>query len=136
MATKSPLLERRTQELALTLFWGETATQSANAEPMPGIQEIVILLGIAGAVLFGPRLRRMVMEEALGARPQPTARPRSSGLPGPMRLAIVASLLLPIAAAIYFEPWEGQVHRFLYIGVAPVIVGWIAWWVRMGFKKS
>lgn len=118
-------------------MWGETHLRSSDAEAsLPGIQEILVLLGIAGAVLFGPRLKAMVMQEEVPAEPRRSRSAKRTGLSGMLRLAIVASVLLPGAAALYFEPWHGNERAFLYIGVAPVAVGWATWWIARGFRSA
>jgi hypothetical protein len=77
----------------------------------------------------------MVTGEA-AEKPRRSARRKPAGLSGALRLALVASVLVPVAAAVYFEPWHGNVRTFVYIGVVPVVAGWSTWWIARGFKDS
>ncbi len=103
---------------------------------MFGLQEIIVLAGIAGAVLFGPRLRRMIMEGEPAEESRRSADKTPKGLSMLMRLGIVGSVFLPCAAALIFTPWNGSPRLFLYVGLGPVVVGWAAWWIARGAKTS
>jgi len=59
-----------------------------------------------------------------------------SAFSGQMRLAILLSVLWPVLAAAYFEPWNRDVVPFVCIGIGPVIGAWAASWVVAGFRKS
>jgi hypothetical protein len=51
-----------------------------------------------------------------------------------MRLAIAISIVYPLAAAAYFEPWKKNLLLFLYMGIGPVALYWLMKWVFAGIK--
>jgi hypothetical protein len=53
-----------------------------------------------------------------------------------LRLAIVMSVLWPLACAAYFKPWQQAVIPFTVIGIGPVLVGWSVHWVLAGMKNK
>jgi hypothetical protein len=57
-------------------------------------------------------------------------------LSGKIRLAIAASILWPAAMAAFIQPWENDRFLYLYIGLGPVILGWILFWVYAGFIRK
>jgi hypothetical protein len=52
-----------------------------------------------------------------------------------MRMAIAASVLWPAAMAAFMQPWKNNLILFLYIGLGPVAVFWIIFWVFTGFHR-
>jgi hypothetical protein len=94
---------------------------------MPGIQEILVLVAIAVAIVFIPRMTRR-------QRDVPTRRP-APPLTGKIRLAIVLSVLWPALLAAFLKPWQKDAEAFLYIGCGPVVLGWLVYWVAVGFRK-
>ena len=91
-----------------------------------GIQEILVLVAIILGILFLPRiLNRNQEKKAVASQPAVV-------LSGKMRLAIAASILWPAAMAAFMQPWENDLFPFLYIGLGPVILGWIIFWVYTG----
>ena len=91
------------------------------------MQEIVLLVVIALAIFYLPRLR------AKTAPAEPPARRRA--LTGPMRLSIAGSLAWVAAAAVLLEPWNGALLPFLYFGPGPVAVFWVGAWVWHGYRR-
>jgi hypothetical protein len=94
---------------------------------MPGIQEILVLVAIAVAIVCIPRMTRQ-RGDIRPARPAPP-------LTGKIRLAIAASVLWPALLAVFFKPWQKDVETFLYAGFGPVALGWLVYWVAAGFRK-
>jgi len=92
------------------------------------MQEILLLIVIALAIFYLPRLRTKK------SSPEPMV--RRSPLTGWMRLAIMISLLWIAAAAILLEPWRGEIPAFLYFGPGPVIALWGALWVWFGYRRK
>ena len=94
-----------------------------------GIQEILILVVIILGILFLPRILNRGQEKE----------PAGPGLPfvlsGKLRMAIAASILWPAVVAAFIQPWEKDLSRYLYIGVGPVALIWILYWVLTGFRK-
>ncbi len=95
-----------------------------------GIQEILVLVIILLGILFLPRIMNRGQEKKATA-PKPTV-----ALSGKMRLAVGASIIWPAIMAAYLQPWRSDLVTFLYIGPGPVILGWIIFWVRAGFRKT
>ena len=95
-----------------------------------GIQEILVLLIIILGILFLPRiLSRGQEKETVSLKPAVV-------LSGKMRVAIAASILWPAVMAAFMQPWKNDLFLFLYIGLGPVILGWILFWVYAGFIRK
>jgi hypothetical protein len=94
-----------------------------------GIQEILVLMIIILGILFLPRILNRGQEKR-PAVPMP-----ASVLSGKMRLVIAASVLWPAVMAVFMQPWEKELFRYLYLGVGPVAFIWILCWVLTGFRK-
>ena len=98
-----------------------------------GIQEILVIAGIVVAILLLPRL---------GGRSRPAAPVRRqlssplAGLSGRIRLAVSASLLWLLGAAVYLEPWHNGPRTFLLAGLLPVAALWGILWVTAGFRNK
>ena len=90
-----------------------------------GIQEILVLVAIILGILFLPRILNRNPEKKATLRPAVV-------LTGKTRLAIAASILWPAAMAAFMQPWKNDLFPFLYIGLGPVILGWIIFWVYTG----
>jgi hypothetical protein len=52
-----------------------------------------------------------------------------------LRVAIAASVIYPIVAAAFLQPWRNDLILFLYAGMGPVLLGWLFYWVHTGRKK-
>ena len=95
-----------------------------------GIQEILVLVAIIVGIMFLPRILNRGQEKKVAA-PKP-----SVTLSGKMRLAIAASILWPAVIAAYMQPWKDDLIPALYVGLGPVILGWIFFWVYTGFIRK
>ena len=98
---------------------------------MSGLSEILLILIIVIVLFFLPR---MVSRSAPPVRKAPP-RPLVKRLSGRLRLAILASVIWPAAAALWLQPWQGNQLLFVAVGAAPVLVGWGAYWVLAGFRQ-
>ena len=96
---------------------------------MAGIQEILTLILLIALLLFIPRLFKK------GDPPGKKIK-KSLYVSGKMRLAIVLSGAVPLAAGIFFKPWGKDFLVFLTAGVLPVAAGWAGFWIYKGFKSS
>ena len=81
------------------------------------------------AVIFLPRLRG---QRQAGTRIQQPA----LQITGRLRLAIAASVIYPALAAAVLQPWKGDLVRFVYIGISPVVLAWLLYWVIKGFNSK
>jgi hypothetical protein len=95
-----------------------------------GIQEILVLVIIVLGILFLPRIFNRSRTAPLGE-----AKP-SVILSGRMRLGIAASFLWPAVIAAFMQPWEKDPFLYLYLGVGPVALIWIIYWVYIGFRQK
>jgi len=95
---------------------------------LSGIQEILLILLIVGALFIIPRMIQ---------RPQamPPVRPQPTPMSGKMRLAILTSAIWLGLAAAYFQPWRNGWEIFACAGVGVVAVPWGVVWVIRGFRK-
>ena len=94
---------------------------------MPGSSELLIII-VIGAIIFFilPMIRKAPARREVSARP----------VSGIARLALVASILWPALLAMIIEPWKEAVLKFIYIGIAPVVLAWAIGWVVVGFQKE
>jgi predicted Na+-dependent transporter len=95
-----------------------------------GIQEILVLVIIILAIFFLPRILSRGNEKP-AAKTKPVA-----VLSGKMRSAIAATVLWPAVIAAFIQPWNEDLILYLYLGVGPVAVIWIIYWVYIGFRKK
>lgn len=95
-----------------------------------GIQEILVLVIIILGILFLPRILNRG-----GEKPAGQVKP-AVVLTGRMRLAIAASVLWPALIAAFMQPWKQEPTPYLYLGIGPVAIVWILYWVLTGFRKS
>ncbi len=115
------------------IFYRSTKFKLLNPTMFSGIQEILVIVGIVGAIILLPRL---------GGRSRPLAPLRRqlssplAGLSGGMRLAVSASLLWPLGAAVCLEPWQNGPRAFLLAGLLPVAALWGTLWVTAGFRNK
>ncbi|MFZ0726762.1 MAG: hypothetical protein WAO07_14885 [Desulfobacterales bacterium] len=97
-----------------------------------GLQEILLILLIVLAIFFLPRLaarrRAPVAPDRVTRRPRPR-------LSGPLRTAILASLVWLFLTAVHFEPWQRNLTPYLYAGAAPVALFWGVLWIVTGFRQ-
>jgi hypothetical protein len=95
---------------------------------MPGFQEILIISAIVVGVIFIPR----VMEQK---RPSVRLVRSPKRLTGRWRLAIALSIVYPLSVAAVMQPWRGAPFGYLYLGLGPVLLGWLLFWVFRGFSR-
>ena len=95
-----------------------------------GIQEILLLVIIILGILFLPRILNR------GAEPRQAAPRPAIVISGKMRLAVAASVIWPAVAAAFLQPWKQDLSRYLYLGIGPVALIWIIYWVFTGFRKK
>ncbi|MDX2501137.1 MAG: hypothetical protein QNL14_11620, partial [Deltaproteobacteria bacterium] len=69
--------------------------------------------------------------EKKAVAPKPAAE-----ISGKMRLAIAATVFWPVVIAAFMQPWKNDLFSFLYIGLGPVALGWIIFWVYTGFLRK
>ena len=94
---------------------------------MPGSNELFIIIAIFIVIFFlVPRMKKGNVKKA----------DRSLPISGKMRLLILASIIWPALFAAILEPWKGEMLTFVYMGLAPVLLGWGTAWVAAGFKKN
>jgi 4-amino-4-deoxy-L-arabinose transferase-like glycosyltransferase len=93
---------------------------------VPGLKEILLISLVILALFYLPR--------AAGNRVN--AKVSRTRVSGSLRLAILATALWPLLAALFFEPWQGRLLPFLYLGIGPVFAAWSAAWVFFGFRKK
>ena len=95
-----------------------------------GIQEILLLVIIILGILFLPRILNR------GAETRQAAPRLAIATSGKMRLAVAASAIWPAMMAVFLQPWKQDLSRYLYLGVGPVALIWIIYWVLTGFRKK
>lgn len=95
---------------------------------MAGIQEILTLLLIIIAVIIVPRILTR-------GKTEPKTGKKGLHLSGRMRIGIVLSIMIPLAAALLLKPWHNNLTGFVSVGVAPVAAGWAVFWIVSGFKR-
>ena len=96
-----------------------------------GIQEILLIVLLISVIFLVPRM--------LKPRPAPqkiVVRRPALALSWTLRLAIVLSILWPVAWALYLKPWQHGVIPFSVIGIGPVALGWSVNWVVAGMRKK
>jgi hypothetical protein len=105
------------------------STIDRKGQRMPGFQEIFIISIIVAGVVFIPRM----MESK---RPAPRLVRVRKSLSGRRRLAIALSIVYPLAAAAAMQPWRKNPTAYAYIGLGPVLLGWLLHWVLQGFRRK
>ena len=94
---------------------------------MSGFHEILLVAVILLAILFVPRMMPRRIENKRNKPPIVLSRNK--------RLAITASVLFPLAVAGFFQPWREDLIPFMYVGLGPVVLGWLLYWIKTGRKK-
>ncbi len=95
---------------------------------MLGLQEILIISAIVAGAIFIPR---MVNPK----KPAPRiVRPKHK-LSGKLRLGIAASIVFPLVAAAFLQPWRNDPITYLFLGLGPVLLCWLLYWVLLGFRR-
>ena len=94
---------------------------------MSGFHEILLVAAILLGILFLPR-----MMPRKGAQTSPRL---VMVISRNLRIAMAASVIYPAVAAAFLQPWRKDLILFLYIGLGPVLLGWLLYWVYAGRKK-
>ncbi len=95
---------------------------------MPGYQEILIISAIVLAVIFIPRIMNP-------QKPPPRLVFQKKRISGGRRAALAASAVYPLIVAAVMQPWKGNMVSFLYMGLGPVLIVWLIYWVVQGFMR-
>jgi hypothetical protein len=95
---------------------------------MLGAQEILIISAIVVGAIVIPR----VMHQN---KPAPRLLPPRKKLSGLQRMAIAASIMFPLMVAAIMQPWRKDPVAYLYVGIGPVVLGWLLFWVVRGFRQ-
>lgn len=95
---------------------------------MLGLQEILIISAIVVGAIFIPR---MVNPK----KPAPRIVRTKHKLSGKFRLCIAASVVFPLTAAALLQPWRNDPITYLYLGLGPVLLCWLLYWVLQGFRR-
>ncbi len=95
-----------------------------------GIQEILLIVLIVLGIFLVPRMLKPLPAPQKVVLHRPAMK-----FSWTLRLAIVISILWPLACAVYFRPWQQAKILSAVIGIGPVVVGWSVYWVVAGIKK-
>ena len=95
---------------------------------MLGLQEILIISAIVVGAICIPRI---VNQKA----PRPRLVRSRRKISGKMRLGMAASIVFPLVAAAFLQPWRESPIIYLYLGVGPVVLCWLLYWVVLGFRR-
>ena len=95
-----------------------------------GIQEILVLVVIILGILFLPRILNRGQEK------KPDDIKPAFMLSGKFRAAIAVSILWPAVLATLMQPWKKDPVPFFYLGLGPVALIWILYWVFTGFRRK
>ena len=98
---------------------------------MFGFQETLIVATIVLGILFVPKMMNRPPVRPVPRRIRPEFK-----ISVKMRVALVLSLVYPLLAAAYFQPWQTDPILFYYVGIGPVALGWMLFWVLAGLKKT
>jgi len=94
---------------------------------MSGFHEILLVAAILLGILFLPR---MMPRKGAQTSPRPVM-----VISRNLRIAMAASVIYPAVAAAFLQPWRKDLIFFLYIGLGPVLLGWLLYWVYAGRKE-
>ncbi|MCP3898920.1 MAG: hypothetical protein GY707_04190 [Desulfobacteraceae bacterium] len=97
---------------------------------MASITEILTIVAIIIGILILPKMLR---PEAKTSSRKTT--PLSS-LSVSTRFGVLATILIPIISALFFQPWKNDFILFVLTGVVPLIVGWGFYWMFAGIKNK
>ena len=94
---------------------------------MSGFHEILLVAAILLGILFLPR---MMPRKGAQTSPRPVM-----VISRNLRIAMAVSVIYPAVAAAFLQPWRKDLILFVYIGLGPVLLGWLLYWVFTGRKK-
>ncbi len=95
---------------------------------MTGISEILILILLIALVFIIPRM--------MAPAPKREARMSPKKISVKLRAGIVASILVPVVAALMLKPWENNLIAFIAIGILPVALLWALAWIMAGNRSQ
>lgn len=95
---------------------------------MTGISEILVLILLICGLLIIPRMFKPAPTKA------GTALKPAKSFSAKMRAGIVASVLVPVAAALILQPWKGNALVFFTAGILPVALAWGLFWILSARK--
>ena len=95
---------------------------------MLGLQEILIISAIVVGAICIPRMMHQ-------KKPAPRIVRPKFRISGKMRLCLAASIVFPLVTAAFLQPWRKAPVTYLYIGVGPVLLCWLLYWVVLGFRR-
>jgi len=97
---------------------------------LAGIQEILTIILLIACIIFLPRLFG-------GSRPAAGKKQKTMALSGKLRLAIVLSVVFPLAVAMVFPPWRPETGLVFFPGALLVVaLYWAGVWIFQGFHKK
>lgn len=94
---------------------------------MTGVSEILVLILLISGILILPRMFKPVPKAVQGKKNKPLSKN--------VRAGIVISVMVPMAAAISLEPWNGNFILFVSIGIMPVALAWALAWIVSAKKQ-
>lgn len=94
---------------------------------MSGFQEILVIVLVILGILFLPR--------RVSNRPEKSSADADPKWTGKIRAAVAVSVVYLALTAAWFQPWRDDLIAFLYVGLGPVVLGGLAFWVYAGFKN-
>ncbi len=97
---------------------------------MTGVSEILVLVLLIACILILPRL----FKGEPSVKNSASAKALSK-LTAATRSGIVLSIVYPVGMALVLKPWQGNVVRYISIGVIPVLLVWAVVWILAGRKK-
>jgi hypothetical protein len=96
-----------------------------------GIQEILLIVLIISGIFLVPR-----MMNPRSSPPKVVLHRPSLSFSWMLRLALILSILWPVACALFFKPWQQDIIPFATVGIGPVVIGWSLKWVLAGMKNK
>ena len=102
---------------------------------IPGPQELMLLALVAiGVFVLRRVIRAQLPEESRPLDSPPPAAPEPR-IPAPMRLALVATGIFVVVAALVLRPWARDPLSFFSYGILPVAIAWGLGWVMAGVGR-
>jgi hypothetical protein len=97
-----------------------------------GIQEILLIVIIVGAIFLIPRMTTPRTRQPRMASPPRDLTAVSVGT----RVFIVLSIFWVMAWSLYLRPWQQDPIAFAAFGLGPVAAAWSLKWILAGKKKK
>ncbi|WP_300462782.1 hypothetical protein [Desulfobacula sp.] len=96
---------------------------------MTGISEILVLVLLITCIVILPRMLKGDPVKK-GSSPKKILHKFTAKT----RLAIILTLVYPLAAALYLKPWDDHLMRYISYGMIPVFLAWAVAWILAGKK--